>query len=503
MSQYATQHFGGEWSIGSADGSHDSFEAKVHPNSACALRLDWDKSPYGVHGIASELLETVDEGQSFFNSVDIVGGSSTFFKVTAGRGQAGTGHPPAWFSTRLHEQCYSCTQGRTFEKKACPATCLHPHTTSEPATCAATGGRAPKPGCMCPSPTVFDAKTKTCISANECACEKPADPANGIVDTDYLTGSIGAVARYTCGAGFVRVGSAVRSCAGGVMGSGWTGRAVTCVADLCANAPDVDNGVMQTLGTDDDGVTTAVWGCSTGYALLGLRSTRTCARGIWNAAPIQCMKSCGPPPTARSNSKLHAGGSSRNAIASVASVESTVGSEVNYKCDMGWRPKPVDKVAADTKVFCLPSGAWSAPSPECEPATCEEPPPVAGASFTTDREGGVWTFGTEVRYKCAGLAGDGITMEGPSALRCQGEGTWGTQRPSCVKIKPCVALKCRIDSHFHRMLGVHGHHLVVQTLHHDNEESGDRHRCQYNPTTLKCACMCWEKVAPVVQITAP
>jgi len=429
--------------------------------------------------------------------------------VTAGRGSPGTGKPPTWFSEKLHQQCYSCTLGRTFHKTACPATCLHPHTVGEASKCAAMGGAAPKPGCMCPPPTVFDPKSQACIPANQCACAKPVAPANGFVDTDYLAGEIGAVARYTCGPGFVRVGSAVRSCAGGVMGSGWTGRSVTCVADLCANAPDTDHGVLNYLATDDKGVTTAIWRCSAGYALLGLRGMRSCQNGNWDAAPIQCVKSCGAPATARVNSAMHLGSvfTTGSAIAAptAATVQTTVGAEVNYVCDTGWRPKPVDKVKPETQVFCLASGAWSAPAPECEPATCAQPPTVAGASFTTDRnESDDWAYGTVVQYKCAGSAGDGVTMVGNKALQCLGEGTWGTQRPSCVKIKPCKALKCRIDSRFHRILGVHGHHQVVQTLHHDNEENGDRHRCQYNPTTKECTCLCYHKVvAPIVQNAAP
>lgn len=467
--QYPNQGLHGEWSVGASDNSRDASST----GATCELRFVWDDAALPVDKLNQEHANS--------SNAFVAPGGAPHFALALAKGVA----PPVWFSRRVREHCFACSHGTVYSTMAVRKTCAAP-----------SPGAKPRPGCQCArTDHVFDHKSLRCVLPSECKCELPKDIAHGYVDASWLPGRIGAIARYTCAAGFVRVGPAVRSCTGGAGGTGWTGTNVSCVADLCANAPQPQHARDPTLATDEHGVTTASWRCNEGYAPLSGRLTRTCSGGNWVGAPVVCARTCGAAPVAPVHSFL----------AQKNKTHHVLGADVHYKCKPGWRPK-LGEGEGDSILFCLHTGRWSARPAACEPATCSAPPTVAGAEIATDREMRTswWPHGTTVKYRCMGKAANAIQMVGKDTLKCHGQGVWGVP-PACAQLKPCKSVQCVLNGNTPRVRAVHAP-PVVQTLHpgpyNGREEHGNKHVCTVN-AAKKCVCLCYHHIAPTMQLATP
>ncbi|KAJ8262625.1 hypothetical protein GJAV_G00168490 [Gymnothorax javanicus] len=231
-------------------------------------------------------------------------------------------------------------------------------------------------------------------------CDLPEDISHG-----YLNGSsfnFQDVVEYLCFPGYQVVGNPFLRCSAA---GTWVGTVPECRPCACAQ-PVLKYGAV--FGREYACGARVRFRCDEGYRTLG-PAEAICERGgVWSPGVPICVRGrCFTPPPTVPHAILQGGS---------ASAPDTV----TYSCRLGYR------MTGSPHVTCTRSGRWSEPHPACEPVSCGAPPPVANAWII----GNVFTFGSQVRYRC--MNGYELETEAES-LSCLSDGSWS---PHFVRCRP-------------------------------------------------------------------
>ncbi|KAM8884121.1 CUB and sushi domain-containing protein 3-like isoform 1-T1 [Synchiropus picturatus] len=295
------------------------------------------------------------------------------------------------------------------------------------------------------------------------SCGELPSPVNGKKIGTQTT--FGATAIFTCEAGFMLVGSAVREC----LSSGlWSGTETRCLAGHCGIPEGIVNG--QVIGENFGYRDTVVYQCQPGFRLIG-SSVRICLQdNQWSGQLPVCIPiSCGhpgspiygrtvgngfnlndvvsfvcnrgyemegparaqcqanrqwsnPPPTCKGGEKMvncSDPGIPANSIrqSKIEHGNFTFGTVVFYDCNPGYY------LFGSPVLSCQPTGQWDKPLPECIVIDCGHPGSPPNGALSGDK----FTFGSTVRYSCLG----GRQLKGESSRTCQLNGMWSAPMPFC------------------------------------------------------------------------
>ncbi|KAM8746660.1 sushi, von Willebrand factor type A, EGF and pentraxin domain-containing protein 1 isoform 1-T1 [Acanthopagrus schlegelii] len=150
-----------------------------------------------------------------------------------------------------------------------------------------------------------------------------------------------------------------------------------------------------------------VFGCQSGYELVGSTRLRCLETGSWDDAVPYCRALSCPTPTVPENSIMKGD-------------NFTYGSKVTFSCMKGYLPQiPYD-------FQCLASLMWSGRPPVCHPVTCGGLPTVANADYTLNTN----TYQSTVTYTCA----EGYRPQGSMEVVCEATGEWSRPVPRCVSV---------------------------------------------------------------------
>jgi sushi, von Willebrand factor type A, EGF and pentraxin domain-containing protein 1 len=242
----------------------------------------------------------------------------------------------------------------------------------------------------------------TCVVAN---CPALSGPVGGTVVATTLT--YGAVASYACDSGYTLAGAATRTCQSD---GSWSELAPTCAIRDCGALVAPSNGKVTMMGSSYGA--SAVFACDAGYTLSGAATVTCQPDSTWSAAPPTCViKDCGPLAAP--------------ANGAVAAAVTTAGSVAMYSCNAGYG------LVGGAMRTCGTAATWGGTAPTCAIKDCG--PLAAPTNGTVAAK--VTTYGATATYAC-------VTGYGPSGSEtrtCTAAGTWDGTAPSCV-IANCPAL---------------------------------------------------------------
>nr|XP_032817255.1 CUB and sushi domain-containing protein 3-like isoform X3 [Petromyzon marinus] len=189
-------------------------------------------------------------------------------------------------------------------------------------------------------------------------------------------------------------------------------------AAYCSTPPPPQHGSLQSqIGGHVGG--TVRWVCDPGYRMVGRGSAvcRSTPQGwlYWDGPVPACQAiTCGVPNLPD------------NGI--VVGAEHTVGSEVTYRCNLGWMLSPGDSISAE----CLASGEWSNKNrpPVCAVVTC---PSISRFVLTN----GNWRYlgepKNEYRSQVLFACNPGYHLQGLKTITCEANGMWSwpSKQPQC------------------------------------------------------------------------
>uniref|UniRef100_A0AAX7UFR4 CUB and Sushi multiple domains 3a n=1 Tax=Astatotilapia calliptera TaxID=8154 RepID=A0AAX7UFR4_ASTCA len=234
------------------------------------------------------------------------------------------------------------------------------------------------------------------------SCGELPSPPNGKKIGTQTT--FGATAIFTCDAGFMLVGSAVREC----LSSGlWSGTETRCLAGHCGIPEGIVNG--QVIGENFGYRDTVVYQCLPGFRLIG-SSVRICLQdNQWSGQlPICIPISCGHP-----GSPIY-GRTVGNGF--------NLNDVVSFVCNRGY------EMEGPARAQCQANRQWSHPPPTCKVVNCSDPGIPANSIRQSKIEHGNFTFGTVVFYDC----NPGYYLFGSPVLTCQPTGQWDKPLPECI-----------------------------------------------------------------------
>ncbi|KAG7501128.1 hypothetical protein JOB18_040546 [Solea senegalensis] len=236
------------------------------------------------------------------------------------------------------------------------------------------------------------------------SCGEQPSPPNGKKIGTQTT--FGATAIFTCDAGFMLVGSAVREC----LSSGlWSGTETRCLAGHCGIPEGIVNG--QVIGENFGYRDTVVYQCLPGFRLIG-SSVRICLQdNQWSGQLPVCISiSCGHP-----GSPIY-GRTVGNGF--------NLNDVVSFVCNRGY------EMEGPARAQCQANRQWSHPPPTCKVVNCSDPGIPANSIRQSKIEHGNFTFGTVVFYDC----NPGYYLFGSPVLTCQPTGHWDKPLPECIVV---------------------------------------------------------------------
>jgi len=327
----------------------------------------------------------------------------------------------------------------------------------------------PEDKALCFATTMYSPASSAQFLRPAPACALPPQPKFG---ASKVAGQwVGALAEFTCEAGYLMSGSAQRRCS---QSGEWTGKTTFCSKDPCGELASFEHGTVTKSVVA--GIEQAAYACADNtYSLVG-QATRQCNEGVgeWSASAPACKKECGRVPPTPDH-------------ASVAFAQTYEGSTATYTCDEGYYVSGQTKSSAAT---CLPTGLWSGAPASCSPQRCGMEEEVTHAVSSQSCK----TFGCITAYRCEAP----YTMVGAAETKCGADGTW-SESPICVIVKPCQEIKCQLhDKMINTALGHYKPRwrtIVRHPFQHTPEPHGTQHRCQFEKVGSNaygdCVCECW------------
>ncbi|XP_067948519.1 sushi, von Willebrand factor type A, EGF and pentraxin domain-containing protein 1-like [Watersipora subatra] len=278
----------------------------------------------------------------------------------------------------------------------------------------------------------------------------------------------GALATYSCIAGYEATGSIHRTCRDGTWES--SGAELYCSVITCNSPPSVSMGSYRIYYGSGYAVGSIVtYTCYSGYNISEPSEITCLANQSWSQPlPVCTKKDCGIPPlgdglnvsytttdyysraeyTCQVGYDLYSNGYRQRSPSYFARCLSTglwgtiptcqpkncgYPSQIRngevfssglhqymdvtvYECNHGYQ------LVGNRTSSCLAEGSWST-APTCKKVECSAPPVVNNATFNFN---GKAYFGNSTVYTCA----KGFEISGAPLISCQGDGTW-TQAPVC------------------------------------------------------------------------
>jgi CUB/sushi domain-containing protein len=322
--------------------------------------------------------------------------------------------------------------------------CLAPYLLSGVATrtCTATGWSGAEPTCVEPPPRC---ETDTCSGHGTCFevsgqfdhcecqdgwtgtfCENLVN-CGTIANTDpnlyitYIPGpagsdtGYGAIAQHVCATGYNLVGVADRTC--GPSGD-WSGSAPICSPVDCGPPPATAPLVVSAPSGTTFGMT-ATYSCETGYGLVGDAQAICQASASWSGARSCALIDCGTYTPTDPNILVN------------NPTQTYYGAIADLTCGAGYSE------SGGTEITCGldggGEGAWLGVEPSCVLVTCDasDLPGILNGSVSVGGCGpeGEIVPGDEALYVCD--PGWDLNADPADPVRCQTDGAWGGQVPSC------------------------------------------------------------------------
>ncbi|KAM6968265.1 CUB and sushi domain-containing protein 3-like [Aplochiton taeniatus] len=233
--------------------------------------------------------------------------------------------------------------------------------------------------------------------------ELPTPPNGKKIGTQSAFGSS---AIFSCGAGFVLVGPAVREC---LLSGLWSGLETHCLAGHCGIPEHIVNG--QVIGENFGYRDTVVYQCNPGFRLIG-SSVRICQQDHnWSGLLPACISvTCGHPGSPIYGRTTGDGYNYNDAV--------------RFSCNKGYT------LEGPSGAQCQANRQWSQQPPTCRVVNCTDPGLPANSIRESKIEHGNFTFGSVVFYDC----NPGYHLFGSSVLTCQPEGHWDKPLPECIEV---------------------------------------------------------------------
>ena len=298
----------------------------------------------------------------------------------------------------------------------------------------------------------------TCVPVH---CGEPHFVDNAIIiDTEQHT--FKSIVTYICHEGYRLNGQQSSTClATGV----WSGQPPVCEPVSCGPPPMVDHAMQTSNGEHYKNIVT--YKCEDGFEMSGKMTLECRSSGLWSGPPPQCNQvSCGLPPVIPHSSTTMSMGSEFGSTAeflcnkgyylvgsssakctakkqweyeeppscvpvecgplleiphsSVVSKGTTYNSLAEYVCDIGHR------LVGTATLRCTSAGEWKGEVPSCVPVDCGPLPEIRDGSLNLKDT----TYNKEAEYICD----PGFEISGSATLRCDSNGNWKGQVPSCEPI---------------------------------------------------------------------
>ncbi|XP_077984689.1 sushi, von Willebrand factor type A, EGF and pentraxin domain-containing protein 1-like [Glandiceps talaboti] len=234
-------------------------------------------------------------------------------------------------------------------------------------------------------------------TCNVIACEKLQVPKNGSLQSPsqtYLS-----MATISCDEGFTLAGSRLRMCAAD---GNWTGQPTTCNIVTCEELEPPKNGTVQS--SSQTYLSVATISCDEGFALDGSHERICTADRNWTGKPATCdLIICEELESPKNGS--------------IKTSSLTYHSMSYLSCDKGFT------LVGSSERMCAGDGKWTGERTTCNIVVCE---PIQVPSNGTIY-GEQWTYNSIIRIQCS----ENFKMNGTNEIRCQADGKWSDDLPSC------------------------------------------------------------------------
>uniref|UniRef100_H2Z7B0 Sushi domain-containing protein n=1 Tax=Ciona savignyi TaxID=51511 RepID=H2Z7B0_CIOSA len=241
-------------------------------------------------------------------------------------------------------------------------------------------------------------------------CRPVTAPVNGAMSpSNQGTWFAGQSVRYSCNRGYVVTGSSVIVCQ---TDGTWSSDEPTCTAIVCSRPGRVENGgYTLTTATSILVGTRAVYHCNSGYEAVGDRIITCLNTGEWSSSSPICREILCPSL-------------SQPTQGSVVVTSRSVQGVATYSCNTGYR------LDGPQVITCFSNGRWSNTPPTCVGITCLQLPSLDNGSFFPELQR-PYDVNSVVRYRCD----NGYQLSGGPVIRCNSDGLWSEQPPTCTEIK--------------------------------------------------------------------
>lgn len=243
-------------------------------------------------------------------------------------------------------------------------------------------------------------------------CRNPGDLPNGQVEvkTDF---SFGSQIEFSCSEGYILIGSTTSHCDIQEKGVEWSDPLPKCEIVKCEPPPNIINGKHN--GGNEDIHTygsSVTYSCNPRFSLLGEASISCTVKnktvGVWSPSPPVCKEIiCSPPNVPHGK------------------IISGFGPIYNYKDSIMYTCIDGFVLRGSSLIHCELDSKWNPSPPVCELNSCLGLPNVPHASqqgYQWSRKEGVYSVGTELRYKCR--PGYRPVADEPIIVTCQEDLRW-------------------------------------------------------------------------------
>ncbi|XP_056156472.1 LOW QUALITY PROTEIN: sushi, von Willebrand factor type A, EGF and pentraxin domain-containing protein 1 [Lampris incognitus] len=232
-------------------------------------------------------------------------------------------------------------------------------------------------------------------------CDPPPEVALGSPSKSSMTAPFyfGRVVNYSCMNGLTLRKEASVTC---LANGQWSSPYPECIPVECPQPVEVSNGIVDVQGLTY--LSTALYSCKSGYALVGNATVLCGESGLWVGEVPSCRPiECSVPKQIASGKVTY------------TKLQFSHGAV--YSCRRGYR------LQGPETLKCLANGEWDQEPPTCVQISCTPPKPIDNGFV----EGSDHSFGVTIFYSCF----PGFQLVGQNHLTCEEFG-WSSSVPVCV-----------------------------------------------------------------------
>ncbi|EDO44432.1 predicted protein, partial [Nematostella vectensis] len=240
----------------------------------------------------------------------------------------------------------------------------------------------------------------------------PALPSISLGQVSVPSQLVGALATYTCNAGYRVIGSKTRTCQADTT---WSGINPSCERIYCREVGTVKNSARMLVGYS--GIRAVVgsvvrFTCNSNHAMGGAADLVCQRDGTWSAQLPRCiLVDCGDPGSLYGGSRALSGGT-------------------KYQAVVTWTCLANHHLQGKRTQTCQEDGEWSGTKPFCLKNSCGYLDPPANGKKIGDEH----NYGKSVTFECD----TGYRLKGSKARTCQNNGLWDGTQPTCESKKHVV-----------------------------------------------------------------